>query len=403
MNRIKTAFFHGYHRMGKGPHTERFAAGARFCAYLVVAICPICGIVLPTGGCQQPQKKNAESCPQTWDQVRGRIQYQVALQQYNSGRPEEAARSALQAVALNPGDAQAYILLCRSRIEIADWTGAREAISAAREAGVDDPMLIYLEGVFHEQRGDTEAALAMYQQARQRQPDHPDFITAEAELLVARGAPDAALDLVRPFVGRGEVDATLDALAARLAVLVGETELADWAYRSALRKAEHPLLSLDYARFLMHHGRFTEARSILEPLAVTIGDDHLRGCVARSLARCQLALNDSAAAFRLLEPHVRVRPDDDEAQLLFATAATLENRDHAALRASRLILDRNPRQTDALLIQAIVHRRLGHADAAKSALESLLRNNPSDPAALRLARLWELPGNQPSDALAADR
>lgn len=382
-----------------GPLEPAMRRAIRVVATIILAIL----VVLLAAGCQQPLSKSAGSHHQNWDQVRGRIQYQVALQQYNAGRPEETARTALQAVALNPKDAQAYVLLCRSRIEIADWGGASDALSAARDAGIDDPMLVYLEGVLDEQRGDAEGALVAYQRARQRQPDNPDFVEAEAEVLVLRGAPDAALDLVRPFVGRSGSDATLDTLAARLAVLIGDAPLADSAYRSAIRKTDHALVTLDYANFLMERKRFDEARALLEPLTVTSASAPLHGCIVRSLARCQLATGDPASAFRLLEPCVRAKPDDDEAQLLFATAAVLENRDHAALRATHAVLDHNPRQTDALLIQAIVHERLGQMDAARETLRLLLDSNPSDPAAIHLAQVWSFTQSPAPSVLADDR
>lgn len=333
------------------------------------------------GGCKSPSSHARRDGQANWDEVRARIKYQLAREQFESGRPEETARTALEALALDERFLDAYVLLCRAQIEMADTSSALRTLSAARGAGLDAPVLFYLEGVVAEMSGDPVAALARYRAARQGQPNNADFLAAEVELMVAQGAPDAALQLIKEHARPNENDATLDALAARLAVLVGDVEYADHCYRAASRKASHPLLTLDYALFLMGGERFLEARTQLEPLAVQEGMKDLRGPVHRALGRCYLALSDPAAAYRLLQPYVDREPTDVEAQLLFATAALAEERYQVALRNCRAVLTVQPRNGEALLIEAMAHARQGRMDAAMRSLDGIAPGTPDRAAA----------------------
>lgn len=332
--------------------------------------------MLVLSGCRGAGGKESGAEANRWDQVRAKIQYQAARQQFDAGKPEDAVRSAGQALALDPKFADAYLLLAQAQLEARDTFGALATITAARAAGLDAPAFDYLEGVAREQQGDAVAALAAYRRARERTPQQADYLAAEVELTVAQGAPDAALELLHPRVCGAGPDATLDALGARLAALTGDAELAEQCFRSAIRKTSHPGLAADFGLFLMRERRYAEARGILEPLTAEIAGEAPSLLVCNALARCCLALGDAGAAYRVLLPRVNRGGADVDTKLLLATAALASGRLSTALKVCQDVLNEQPEHASALLLRAAAYRRQGNVNAAQASLSAIPPSAP---------------------------
>ena len=329
-------------------------------------------------GCSQKRNQVTQDAQQHWDQVRGRMKYQLARQQYDAGRPEEAARTVQEAIAMDPEFPPGYVLMTRCCLETGDLKAASATLATARDRQLQSAGLAYLQGVLSELEHDHDTALAAFQAARKLDPAQVDFIVAEAECLVAMDRAEQALQVLEAYRETDDANGTLDSLRARIAVLSGDIEMADPAYRTAVRKSDDPWLTFDYSVFLLQRGRLEEARSLLEPLVVRLPEGFPEGPVVRALARCRLALGDVIPAVRELGEYLRKSPEDTEAQLLMATASVAGRKHSLALRACHVVLQQDPENTEALMLETIVHLRESRLQAADETLSHVLRINPKD-------------------------
>ncbi len=315
-------------------------------------------LLLIASGCSHlTHKQHRDQAQQSWDQVRAKVKLQLATQLYDTGHAKEAARSAMEAVALYRTFHDAYVLLVRAHLELGELAQADRSLQGARQAGVDSASLVYLEGVLHEQRGEPAQALACYRQAGRENPHELDYIVAQVECLVALGDPASALQTVREHRRRLDHDGTLATLGARIAEMLDDTDAAEQMYRDAIRACGSRSLSLDYGLMLIRDERYAQARIVLEPLLRGKLGGLAEGALRRAIARCHLALDYPAGALEVLDDYARLHRDDQAVQLLRATAALMQGDHYTALQAAHAVLDRNPHDGEALLVIAAAKKR----------------------------------------------
>ena len=338
-------------------------------------------------GCSQLTHRQHQVQAQAhWDQVRAKVKLQLATQLYETGHARDAARSAQQAVALDPASHDAYHMLARSQLEIGDLSGTNRTLQAAEYAGLKSAALTYLHGVLEEQRGELARALERYQEARRIDPNELDYMVATTECLVTLGDLQGALDLIQEHRRALDRDGTLATLGACVAQMLGNSTVAEQMYRDAIRASGSPSISLDYGLMLVGRDRYAEARLLLEPLLRDPLEGMAQGALRRALARCHLALSEPDKAQGVLEDYLAAHGDDQAAQLLHASAALALKDHHAVLRASREVLLRDPSNPDALLAIATVHLRENRREAAERAIQEILDHQPEHTIALALRR-----------------
>lgn len=129
------------------------------------------------------------------------------------GRPTQAAEAALQSLELEPADRDTLVLLlelCRVHPECYDLQQAFEQISRTEPVQQSPTALALVDtafGTLAERRGDLEGALALYRRAQQQAPEQLEVLRALADLLLAIGAGDEALQLVQQFRAGARADA----------------------------------------------------------------------------------------------------------------------------------------------------------------------------------------------------
>ncbi|MGB2987578.1 MAG: tetratricopeptide repeat protein [Phycisphaerae bacterium] len=338
------------------------------------------GLAVATTGCQTLEHSDAKlQAKQRWNQVRGRVKYQLAQQQWKAGLFDEAVPTAVEAIALDPTQADAYVLLARANLELGKPASAQRALDRAGCVGLTSADLDYMRGVILEQRDQLEAAATMYAKARTLDPNNVDYLVAQAECLVAADRPGEALELLHENADRLDDDGTLSALAGHVAVLLGDYDQASKQYAQALiARPDSRLIAEELGRLLVRARRYDHALAVLRPFVESSGDTEVDSSAQRTLATCYLALGDPASAKLALAEYARTHPDDTHAQLLLAKAAILTNDVMTALRAIDLAQQREPDHPELLLVRSAIRWKRGKLAAAASDLYDVLQNNPND-------------------------
>lgn len=335
-------------------------------------------LLLP-GGCKSMSMADSRSqAERRWSDMRGRVQFQLATQQYEIGVFEDSVKTVTESLSLNPTQPDAYVLLAKANLELGKPASATLAIEAAQRAGVDCADLHYLSGVILEQREELSAAVEQYGQARALDPTHADALIAQSECLVGLDRSAEAFRLLEEQSRRIDDDGSLSALTAHIATLIGNPQKAYRNYGRALEASGGSrLVAEELGRLLVRRGRYEEALSVLTPLTdanqMTIG-----GAARRALATCHLVLGKPDQAKAVLEPYVWQHADDTVAQLLLAKAALAVNDMMTALRAIDLVQKREPERPELWLVRATAHWKRGKLTEAAADLYDVLQNDPDD-------------------------
>ena len=346
----------------------------RRCAMLTILSL---GVVLT--GCQALKKPGAKARPQErWDQLRGRVKYQLAEQQFQGGAFDRAARTATESLALDPSQVDAYTLLAQADLELGKAASAQAALENAARMGLASPDLYYLHGVILEQQDDFDGAVGMYSKARELNPSSVDYLVAQAEALVAAGRADEALHLLEENIGRVDDRETVSTLAGHVASLLGARDEAARRYADALSvQPNDALVTEELGRHWAREKHCEQTVAVLRPV-VESSPEGTGTVAARTLAACYLALGDAAAAKGILIEHERDHPDDALAALLLAKAAVATDDLPTALRAIDVAQQQEPQRPELWFVRAVARWKRGNLSAAAADLQNVLQSNPDD-------------------------
>ncbi len=329
-------------------------------------------------GCQQTttMTQHRMQAEQQWNQVRGRIKFQLAQQQFDNGFFSEAARTATESLALDPQDSTTYALLTKSYLEVGKLATAEQAIHTAKIADITSPELLYLHGVILEQRNQLPQACELFEQARQAQPTQSDFLTATAECMVSSGKVKQALSLLDDAQSQIDDPTAACVLSARIAARLGHTNRAIRQYRACSITANtNPLVAASLGRLLVTAKRFEEAITVLQPL---LDVENATGDVRRNIAHCYLAISQPALAKNALAAYVKKSPSDIQAQLLFVQASLETNDMINALQAIDRAMLHDPTNKQVRFLLATVEWQRKHYQKATAILQALLNDDPED-------------------------
>lgn len=154
------------------------------------------------------------------------------------GRARAAAREVQQALAQDPGHAEALQLYGLCLLRAGDFADAREALRSAVAAAPTEAHAHYLLGYCERElkdEGHEDKAEAGYREALRLQSEEPVYLRALAELLAGRKRFEEALRLSRLAVEVAPERASNHVTLGFVASASGDRALAKRAYEEALR------------------------------------------------------------------------------------------------------------------------------------------------------------------------
>ena len=353
--------------------------------------------------------------------------FTLAEAQFISGRFAAAERSLQEAAALAREahnallEFRATAVLAELRVSDRDPEKAAQYVSRLREINPRHPISMFLQGglqigtgrVEHGVRtlqvavrdypdmlpslillGTTNIALGnleqagMYlQQARNLAPENIEVRRSLAELELARGRPDVAIEILDPLIIAGAEQPGLLATYGEAKLATGDVKGAiEYMDRSLAADPSNEAAGLELAKALRIDGQKERADEVLGRFQSD------RAVLARIVA--DLQAGDTAAARVAALNAIAASRDPDFGRSLLLAIATTENGSDIVDAASAGYLDRFPGNSTAIFSVAQVLALNGNTDAAEQRFRTLL----GDPdyaarAAFELARVAAAAGN----------
>lgn len=335
---------------------------------------------------QTEQKTARQQAKQQWNDVRGKIKYQIAAESFSRGQLDVAQQQLDEVLAIAPNLPEAGVLQARILLERGEVASARTALQSAIMNGANGPESDYLTGVIAQRYGQFDDALLAYRRAAERDPRNAHYVAAVAETLVALDAPAEALALIESRWTDFEHNATLRGTAGQIYLLLGQYEKAADAYRDAVRIApEDKTFKAQLGLALSLAGRNTETIAVLEPLcAEGARSGETPGYLLTALGRAYLETDRCDEAKSTLRTATQVSPESLSAWSWLARAALtcgdLGTAYEAALKAAEL----GKGAPEPLILLGYICIRQGNGPAAVRALEEALEKQPGDAMTLYL-------------------
>ncbi|MBN2492368.1 MAG: tetratricopeptide repeat protein [Planctomycetes bacterium] len=343
----------------------------------------------------------------------GSVNSRIALARWltSIGRVDWAAGEYREAMKLDPRRKDLYLELGQTLEREYLWEDALQCYRSAREQGVDDPALLYREGLLLKRFGLIPAAFGRFRQALEVDRGDTRSRIALGECLVRLGRVDEAVVELKQAYGASAPAGTpiASTLWFDAAVALGRAYLAAGDFKEAAR----------YFRAVVDADRAREHKEAFHGLAATLyamgGSEALGEALPlwaagdRSPLTRVALIHRGYALVRLgrfgeareaLEQALREDPlHADLALLGLAFVAECEGKHDEALETYEEALVRNPTLLYAHLAIGRIQRQQGDPEAARAALARLLDQAPDAVDALLEMALACLAVNQTPEAL----
>ena len=346
---------------------------------LAAAIAGI-GLALVLPACRMnPHAVDKQQAEQRWNEVRGRVKYQLAEQQFSRGLFEDAASNVGESLSLDPTRPESFAMLAKCHLEMNKPASAQQAVNMARQLDLESAELHYVQGVLFEQRDRMDEAIQEYAKAQSLDPTKLDYLIALVENLVAQGHVEKARSVIQQEAVQVDDDGSLAVLSAYIALLTDQVEVAAAHLRSALaHETESDLVRLELGRILVAMHRCREALPLLQPLLDRFDETELDGVLRRAAAVCYINEGDPGEAKRILSGYAKRHPHDAAAHLLLAKAAIADGDSMTALAAVTRAEQTAPRHPEVRFVRAVIHWKRGESDAAARLLDAIIDQSPED-------------------------
>lgn len=349
-------------------------------ALLALTLLPACGHGKFTSAAKVDAEKRA-------GQLKAATQFDMAMQQFQSGDLDRALRTTDASIAIAPDVSVSYLLRGRILLEMGRAEEALASLERGAEIDAKNAEFPYYGGIVLESVGRNAAALEAYQKASEINPAELKYRLAAAETMAELGWLDQAEAFLVESQDTFRYSPGLRQMMGHLAMMRGDsTGAIDHFQEAALLGADDPAILEDLARAQIAAGRFTDAEQSLKRLC-----DNPRVSERRDLrhlrARCLIETGRPVEARQVLSKLVEEKAgqNDVEAWVRMAEVAVMTN-DHRQLRTiSSKLITMAPDRHEGYLAQAMSQRREGDLPGALRSVDksiSLSRGNPA-PAQLK--------------------
>jgi tetratricopeptide (TPR) repeat protein len=314
--------------------------------------------------------------------------YLIAVRQF-----EDARTMALKAVALDPKNVEALILVGNASAGLSNLERAIEELQAAQKLEATDPRIYNNLGWFEAMLGRSERAEAIFRNAVAAAPKTAAAHVALANYLSATGRRDEAEKSFRTAVAVEPTNVPALRAAGWFLTVANRAKEAEPFLVEAARHDPKPDSKILLADFYVWSGRDADALRVLEQLKSTepgslLVDTRLASIFYRT---------DRTRAASLVKAVLASHPENADAQLLSAQLAIDDRKLTEAKSAIDALIKQSPRLAQAHFLNGRVLLELGRfGDAAKAFSEVVALNPRAVPARLHLARLQLLENKVPA-------
>ena len=317
------------------------------------------------------------------------FQVRIAQTLTANGMPAEALELAKQVLKEDPNNDQMRHLYGALRIEGGDTEAIQETITELESLiprMPENPVLRFDLGRAHLVQGDTDEAIANFQEAARLRPNYVQPRIALGNLFLSMGQPAAVAELASEII---EVDGVnFEGWLLRAASLLGLREYHQ--AREAISKIleDHP--GNPNARILMatldfSERKYTEAEKLLRGLYEESPSDSR---IMRGLVDVYVAEGRHDQARQILEKEIDQAPESVALRLLNASLSVHENNYDRAISEYERILETNPNDVEVHIRMGTTFYKSGDFKGAENHYRRARDLNPKNlVASMRLALL----------------
>lgn len=311
------------------------------------------------------------------------------------GDLDAAIADAEAALEQAPQDRESLALLVQIRLEQKDLPGAKQALDTALAAHPDDLRLMLAMAGISEQMGDTAGTRSILERLIEREPRDLNHRTRLARYLAARGETGAAVEVLRDAVAALPEDRQAKLLLVELQATQQGVDVAAETLGTFIAAApDDQDLRFALGSLHMQAGDLKQAETIFREV-IAGGADSPAALQARGkLAGLLLAQERLDEAGALADAVLEKDPEDSDALLVRAAIALQAGDPDKAIGDLRTLLRNNPESIGGLRILAEAHAARDELSLAEDALKKSIELSPDDPAGyLQLAALRQRKGD----------
>jgi tetratricopeptide (TPR) repeat protein len=347
----------------------------RFWIVLVIAVAMLCVLV---SGCRDMFNDASADANDNWRHARASSAYEVAKEKLALGDLSEARYKIEEAVHLDPHHLEARILLAKVDIEQGRYKAALDGLKEIQTWMPDNEEVIFLQAVAYEKSGNLEWAFNDYLRAYELDSREFGAILAATEVLVLQEKVAAAAAFLNDRLPMADNDPAAYELAGRLAMMLGDYELAadyyQWAWDNEPNNTDYQesmAIALVYA---------DKPERAIEALQTVAGryDETAPSWVHAMLGDSYLMAGKLAEAIQEYEALCELEPDAAQSWLSLAKAHAVQGNYAIAADACRRAVRLDGRSVEARTFLGYTLLKDGRHDEAIKLLASTASRYPND-------------------------
>jgi len=276
----------------------------------------------------------------------------VAQGLFENGRIDEAEKTILECLKVNPDVAEAHLLMAKIHLARANLTQASDSLNRAVDLDKTLDSAWYLLAVIAQQNAKPQQALEYYNIAMSLKPANTDYIIAIAEAYAARGRYDDALKLLEYKTELLPERVELKIASADVLSRLGKTKQAIILYNQALllKSGDRDITeALAYCYIMLR--QWDRAAEMFEELTDN-ADEARKTEYLQLLAMCCMNAGDYGKAVAYYDRLSIDQRDDPEIWLQMARAALGAGAPKRAYACAARALVLRPGWPDAVAVKA---------------------------------------------------
>ncbi len=312
-----------------------------------------------------------------------------------SGAHDKALEAAKTALGLAPGDADALILRGATRAQLGESEAAVADARAALRSDPDNVRAISLTAMFAANEGKLDEAIGLVEQGVEKHPKDISLQLLLVGLYEKKGDTAQAVEMLRRLIGNNPDDLKFRLQLASYYARKDDRESAEQVLREAIEAMpESAQAKLALADFLAKNGDASAAEQALRDFIKTQPENYE---LHFGLAKLYMGTGKAAQAKKVYEGMITaddLGPSGLRARTRLAELLLAEGERVEAGELVAMVLKENPKDTDALIVRAMLALLHKDPDQAITDVRTVLGGIPNDPRATRLLAQGHLQKNE---------
>jgi tetratricopeptide (TPR) repeat protein len=311
------------------------------------------------------------------------------------GVPERGLKVIEPALAKHPDDARLLTLRAAARVRLKDRAGAVADADRALQLAPRDEQAVQLRAGLYKEAGQYPQAIALLTEALRHLPDSTDLHTVLADVYSASGDDEKAEAQLRSLIDLRPKDLPYRYQLAQFYVRTKRIDEAQRVLEQAVTAfPQNDGAKLTLVDFVSTQRSAAQGQELLRHYVAADPDNHDLRLNLGTMLALSGATKEAADAFSEVIRRDGTGPKGLRARQHLAEVATAEGRYDEAHKLIAQILDKNPRDNDALTLRGRIALLQGDPTAAVADFRAVARDNPRSAAVQRwLAQAYEANGD----------